>query len=81
VRDAVLELNKEDGGDRKFILVQQAFDTKENEKEKFKICEKITAERVRRVIKGYSYSTQRRKEAKTQSKTSSPRLRALATLR
>jgi adenine-specific DNA-methyltransferase len=52
---AVLELNKEDGGNRKFILVQQPFDTKENEKEKFNICEKITAERVRRVIKGYSY--------------------------
>jgi len=38
---AVLELNKEDGGDRKFILVE---------------CEdyadKITAERIRRVIKG-----------------------------
>jgi len=53
-----LELNKEDGGNRKFILVQQPFDTKENEKEKFNICEKITAERVRRVIKGYSYKTQ-----------------------
>jgi DNA modification methylase len=55
---AVLELNKEDGGNRKFILVQQAFDTKDNEKEKFNICEQITAERVRRVIKGYSYTTQ-----------------------
>ena len=31
---------------------------KENEKEKFNICEKITAERVRRVIQGYSYKTQ-----------------------
>ena len=37
---AVLELNKEDGGNRKFILVQQPFDTKENEEEKFNICEK-----------------------------------------
>ena len=54
---AVLELNKEDGGNRKFILVQQAFDTKENEQEKFNICEKITAERIRRVSKGYSYTT------------------------
>ena len=38
---AVLDLNKNDGGDRKFILIE---------------CEdyanKITAERVRRVIKG-----------------------------
>ena len=40
---AVLDLNKEDGGNRKFILVE---------------CEdyadRITAERIRRVIKGYS---------------------------
>jgi adenine-specific DNA-methyltransferase len=54
---AVLELNKEDGGDRKFILVQQPFDTKENEAEKFNICERITRERVLRVAKGYSYKT------------------------
>lgn len=39
---AVLELNKEDGGNRKFILV-------ELEKE---IAQKITSERVRRVSKG-----------------------------
>jgi adenine-specific DNA-methyltransferase len=63
---AVLELNKEDGGERKFILVQQAFDTKDNEKEKFNICEKITAERVRRVIKGYSYKTQTGKTEKVE---------------
>src|SRR6266496_12611 len=54
---AVLALNKEDGGNRKFILVQQPFDTKENEKHKYNICEKITAERVRRVVKGYGYKT------------------------
>lgn len=39
---AVLELNKEDGGNRKFILVEM-------EKE---IAQKITSERVRRVSKG-----------------------------
>ena len=38
---AVLELNKEDGGNRKFILVECE-----------KYADKITAERVRRVIKG-----------------------------
>jgi len=42
---AVLELNKEDGGNRKFILVEMESD----------ICRKITSERVRRVAKGYSY--------------------------
>ena len=38
---AVLELNKEDGGNRKFILVEQE-----------EYANTITAERVRRVIKG-----------------------------
>lgn len=42
---AVLELNKEDGGNRKFILVELEKD----------IAKKITAERMKRVIKGYSY--------------------------
>jgi adenine-specific DNA-methyltransferase len=51
---AVLELNKEGGGSRQFIVVQQAYDSRENEKAKLNICEKITAERVRRVIKGYT---------------------------
>jgi adenine-specific DNA-methyltransferase len=60
----VLELNKEDGGNRRFILVQQPFDTKENAKDKFNICQEITAERVRRVIKGYSYKTQTGKTEK-----------------
>ena len=49
---AVLALNKEDGGNRQFILCQMPFETKEQEKNKENICESITAERVRRVIKG-----------------------------
>ena len=44
---AVLDLNKEDGGNRKFILV-------ELEKN---IAKNITAERVKRVARGYSYKT------------------------
>ncbi|MFH1023525.1 MAG: site-specific DNA-methyltransferase [Planctomycetota bacterium] len=52
---AVLALNKEDGGNRKFILVQMSYDTKEQEKKRFNICEKVAAERVRRVIEGYSF--------------------------
>ena len=44
---AVLELNKEDGGNRKFILVEM-----EDE-----IARKVTAERVKRVIKGYTYKS------------------------
>ena len=61
---AVLELNKEDGGNRKFILVQQPYDTKDNEKEKFNIAQKITRERVQRVSAGYSYKTQSGKTEK-----------------
>ena len=49
---AVLALNKEDGGARRFILCQMPFETKEQEQKKENICEEITAERVRRVIKG-----------------------------
>jgi adenine-specific DNA-methyltransferase len=49
---AVLALNKEDEGKRRFILCQMPFETKEQEKKKENICESITAERVRRVIKG-----------------------------
>ncbi len=44
---SVLDLNKEDGGNRKFILVEM---------EK-KIAKNITAERVKRVARGYSYKT------------------------
>lgn len=61
---AVLALNEEDGGNRRFILVQMPFDTKEDEKEKFNICEKVTAERVMRVIKGYVYTKPRGKKGK-----------------
>jgi len=63
---AVLAFNKEDGGNRKFVLVQQPFETKENEREKFNLCQRITAERVRRVIKGYFYTTSRGKKEKVE---------------
>ena len=42
---AVLELNKEDGGNRKFILCTN------NENH---ICEEVTYERIKRVIHGYA---------------------------
>jgi adenine-specific DNA-methyltransferase len=40
---------------RKFILVQISYDTKENQMDNINIPKRITAERVRRVIKGYKY--------------------------
>jgi adenine-specific DNA-methyltransferase len=52
---AVLELNKEDGGNRKFILVQMDEAIKPDSpayKLGFKRVIEVTAERVRRVIKG-----------------------------
>jgi len=48
---AVLDLNKEDGGSRKFILIQCNEFNKQSGKIE-NICDSITAERVRRVIKG-----------------------------
>nr|BAV59357.1 type III DNA methylase [Candidatus Endomicrobium sp. MdMp-027] len=51
---AVMELNKEDGGNRKFILVQLPEKTDENSesfKSGFKTISDISKERVRRVIK------------------------------
>ncbi len=42
---AVLKLNKEDGGNRKFIL---------NTNNENNICEEVTYERIKRVIKGYT---------------------------
>lgn len=42
---AVLEINKEDGGNRKFILIEM-----EN-----KICREITSQRIKKVCEGYSH--------------------------
>lgn len=52
---AIIELNKDETSDRKFILVQIPYDTKKNQRENINIARKITAERVRRVIRGYTY--------------------------
>jgi adenine-specific DNA-methyltransferase len=61
---AILQLNREDGGNRRFVLIQQPFDTKENEKDKLNICRRITRERVKRVIDGYTYSSAKKKNIK-----------------
>ena len=64
----MVELNEEDGGRRKFILVQMPYDTKENEKEHFNICQKITAERIRRVIQGYTFTKRSSKGSEKKEK-------------
>lgn len=48
---AVLKLNNEDGGNRKFILIQcDEYDKKGNV---VNVCEEITTKRIRKVITGY----------------------------
>jgi len=49
---AVLDLNKEDGGNRKFILIEMEDD----------IAKKITAERIKRAIEKYDYKTKEGKK-------------------
>ena len=51
---AVLSLNAEDKGTRRFVLVQQANDTKEDETSRRNIARDITASRVRTVVGGYA---------------------------
>jgi adenine-specific DNA-methyltransferase len=52
---AVMDLNEEDGGNRKFILVQM---TEATEKEPDKnICKDITRERIKRAIEKYGYDS------------------------
>jgi len=52
---AVMDLNKEDGGNRKFILVQMT-ETTEKEPKK-NICKDITRERIKRAIEKYGYDS------------------------
>jgi adenine-specific DNA-methyltransferase len=49
---AVLNLNKEDGGNRRFILVSSTEATAETPDKN--LCRDVCAERVRRVITGYT---------------------------
>lgn len=52
---AVLDLNKEDGGNRKFILVQMTEATKDEPDKN--ICKDITRERIKRAIEKYGYDS------------------------
>jgi hypothetical protein len=62
---ALVARSKEgEGGARRFVLVQQEHDTRDDEREKRNICETLTAERVRRVVEGYTY-TKRGAKGKT----------------
>ncbi|MCX5655345.1 MAG: site-specific DNA-methyltransferase [Planctomycetota bacterium] len=50
---AVLQLNNEDQGERRFVLVQIPYDNKDDQNRRLNICQKITRVRVHRVISGY----------------------------
>jgi len=50
---AIMDLNKEDAGKRKFILVQMKESTPEEPKKN--ICKEITRERLKRAIEKYGY--------------------------
>ena len=52
---AVLDLNREDGGNRKCILVQMSEATEADSKKN--ICKDITRERVKRAIEKYGYNS------------------------
>ncbi len=53
---AVLNLNQEDGGERRFLLIELETE----------ICRSITAERLRRAITGYSYKDAKGKKKKVE---------------
>ncbi|MDR2864560.1 MAG: hypothetical protein LBV68_03000 [Spirochaetaceae bacterium] len=52
---AVMDLNKEDGGDRKCILIQAVEATTDDPKKN--ICKDITRERIKRAIDKYNYKS------------------------
>ncbi len=57
---AVLALNKRDEGSRTFVLIQQPHDNRKQIEDGLNICESVTAERVRRVIAGYTFDKPKR---------------------
>lgn len=66
---AILNLNKRDGGNRRFILVEM-----------MDYAETITAERVRRVMSGYAFSGKREEEIYSKKLTTKNILQAEAML-
>jgi adenine-specific DNA-methyltransferase len=53
---AALQMARLDDGARKFVLVQMLHDTKSDELSQSNLCRDLTAERVRRVMKGYEFT-------------------------
>ena len=53
---AVMQLNKQDGGQRRFILAQLSYESDAQKVAGFSICKNLTAKRVKNVAKGYTTS-------------------------
>lgn len=51
---AVLEINKQESSERKFILIQMPYESAKQEHQDENVARDITAERVRRVVAGYA---------------------------
>lgn len=64
---AVLEVNREDGGTRSFVLVQMPHDNKDDGGAN--ICRTITAERVKRIAIGYTRTRSGRGSARKEQVT------------
>jgi hypothetical protein len=57
--EAVLRSNEQDGKNRRFILIQQPFDNKVQEKNQLNVCKEVTRVRVEKVIP--AFHTEKRK--------------------
>jgi hypothetical protein len=68
---AVLEMNNIEKSDRQFVIVQMPFDTKDQEKKKIDICQRITAKRMQNAIRGYSF-TRRMGKGRTKKEKADP---------
>ena len=59
---AVMQLNKLDGGQRRFILAQLPYESDAQKEAGFSICQNLTAKRVKNVAEGYTTSNGERVE-------------------
>ncbi|MDO8683410.1 MAG: site-specific DNA-methyltransferase [Armatimonadota bacterium] len=57
---AVLELNKQQGTNHRFVIVQMPQESSEQQSSGYNLCVSVTAERIRRVVDGYIYNTRKR---------------------
>jgi len=59
--ESVLAANRNDKLDRRFLMVQQAHDSKSHESDGFNVCQAVTAERIRKLSEGYRVAGKKQK--------------------